>query len=203
MLTNKALRAKARGQLQGTWTNPVVVTLMYIVIGILVSIVPTVGGGLMLILSGPLLLGFSQYFLNFKRGNNPKLEDLFSGFKRLGSSISLYFIMAIFILLWSLLLIVPGIIAGIRYSMSFYVLCDNPDGGAMNALNKSKELMQENKMQLFLLGLSFIGWALCCCFTFGIGFLWLYPYMALSLVNFYEELGTAPAGSNPAEELPK
>jgi uncharacterized membrane protein len=199
MLSNKELRAKARGQLQGKWTNPVVVALIFAVIYLLVSSIPSVGGGLMLILSGPLLLGFSQYFLKFKRGENPALEDAFSGFRNLGSSIALYFIMGIFILLWSLLLIIPGIVAGIRYSMAFYVLCDNPDRGAMNALNKSKELMRENKMQLFLLGLSFVGWAVCCIFTFGIGFLWLTPYMALSVVNFYEEVRAVPAGSCPAE----
>jgi uncharacterized membrane protein len=203
MLSNKELRAKARDQLQGKWTAPVVVTLIFLAIFILVSYLPVVGSGLTLILSGPLYLGFSQYFLNFKRGNNPKPEDIFSGFRNLGSSIALYFIMLIFILLWSLLLIIPGIIAGIRYSMSFYALCDNPDSGAMNALNKSKELMKENKMQLFLLGLSFLGWAVCCVFTFGIGFLWLTPYTALSMVNFYEEVRAVPAGSEPAEMISK
>jgi len=203
VLANKELRAMARGQLQGKWTNPVMVTLILVVICILVSNIPYVGGGLSLMLAGPLLLGFSQYFLDFKRGKNPKLEDVFSGFKHLGSSISLYFIMWIFIVLWSLLLIIPGIIAGFRYSMSFYVLYDNPAIGAMNALNKSKELMKGNKMQLFLLSLSFLGWGLCCVFTFGIGFLWLTPYMALSMVNFYEEMIAVPAGSCPAETVSK
>jgi uncharacterized membrane protein len=203
MISNQALRAKARDQLRGKWTGPVVVTLIYVVICVPVTNIPYVGGGLGLILSGPLLLGFSQYFLNFKRGNNPKLEDVFSGFRNLGSSIALYFIMLIFILLWSLLLIIPGIIAGIRYSMSFYVLCDNPDSGAMNALNKSKELMKGNKMQLFLLWLSFLGWAVCCIFTFGIGFLWLIPYINLSMVHFYEEMTAVPAGNSPAEDLSK
>ncbi len=203
MLSNKALRAKARDQLRGKWTGPVVVTLIFLVIFILVSNIPAVGTGLTLILAGPLYLGFSRYFLNFKRGNSPKLEDLFSGFKNLGGSIALYFIMGIFIFLWSLLLIIPGIIAGIRYSMSFYVLCEDPDSGAMNALNRSKELMKGNKMQLFLLGLSFLGWALCCIFTFGIGFLWLIPYMTLSMVTFYEEMRAVPAVNSPAEAVSK
>jgi len=198
MISNKELRAKARDQLRGKWTGPVVVTLIYVVICVPVTNIPYVGTGLTLILAGPLYLGFSYYFLNFKRGNNPKLEDLFSGFKNLGGSVSLYFIMLIFILLWSLLLLIPGIIAGIRYSMSFYALCDNPDSGAMNALNKSKELMKGNKMQLFLLWLSFLGWAVCCIFTFGIGFLWLIPYMTVSMVNFYEEMTAGPAGNSPS-----
>jgi uncharacterized membrane protein len=202
MLSNQELRAMARGQLKGKWANPVIVTLIFL-LSALVSYIPVVGGGLTLILEGPLILGYSYYFLHFKRGNNPKLEDLFFGFKHLGSSIALYFIMWIFTLLWALLLIIPGVVAGIRYSMSFYVLCDSPDMGAMNALTKSKELMRENKMQMFVLGLSFIGWGLCCLFTFGIGFLWLLPYMALSMVNFYEEVSAVPAGNSPAEDLSK
>jgi uncharacterized membrane protein len=203
VLSNKELRAKARDQLRGKWTGPVVVTLIFLIIFILVSNIPAVGTGLTLILAGPLYLGFSYYFLNFKRGNSPRPEDLFAGFKNLGGSISLYFIMFIFIFLWSLLLIIPGIIAGIRYSLSFYVLCDDPESGAMDALNTSKELMKGNKMQLLLLWLSFLGWALCCIFTFGIGFLWLIPYMTLSMVNFYEEMTVVPAGNCPAEELSK
>ncbi len=203
MLSNTELRAMARSQLKGKWTGPIVVTLIFALIFILVSYIPVVGGGLSLILSGPLYLGISQYFLNFKRGNNPKIEDLFSGFSNLGSSIALYFVTVIFIVLWSLLLIIPGLIAGIRYSMAFYVLCDNPDMGAMNALNKSKEMMRGNKMQLFWLWLSFFGWSLCCVFTFGIGFLWLIPYVSLSIVNFYEEARTVQAGSLPAEVVAK
>jgi uncharacterized membrane protein len=203
MLSNKELRAMARSQLKGKWASPVLVTLIFLAIFILVSYLPVIGSGLTLILSGPLYLGYSQYFLNFKRGHDPKFEDLFSGFRNLGSSIALYFMMWVFILLWSLLLIIPGIVAGIRYSMSFYVLCDNPDIGALNALNKSKEMMRADKMQLFLLWLSFLGWSLCCICTFGIGFLWLIPYASLSIVNFYEEVRAVPAGSLPAEAVSK
>ena len=82
MLSNKELRAMARGQLKGKWANPVMVSLIFLVICILVSNIPYVGAVLTLILSGPLYFGLSQYYLNFKRGNNPKLEDVFSGFRK-------------------------------------------------------------------------------------------------------------------------
>lgn len=199
MLSNKELREKARAQLKGKWTGPVMVTLVFLLICMLVSSIPVVGEGLILIASGPLLFGISRYFLNYRRDNNPQMEDLFSGFKQLGRSISLYFIMGVFIVLWSLLFIFPGIIAGIRYALAFYVLCDNPDDSALQALHRSKTLMKGNKMQLFLLWLSFVGWALCCIFTFGIGFLWLTPYMALSTINFYEALRAEPAGRRQDE----
>jgi uncharacterized membrane protein len=188
MLANYELRAMAREQLKGKWGNPAIVTLIYMVIIILVSVVPYVGGIISFVLSGPFLLGLVTYFINLKRENNPKIENIFSGFNNFGSAL----IMVIFILLWTLLLIVPGVIACLRYSMAFYILSDNPDIGAMNALNKSKELMLHNKKKLFYLWISFIGWGLCCILTLGIGFLWFIPYMSLSMVNFYEDIIKIP-----------
>jgi uncharacterized membrane protein len=72
--------------------------------------------------------------------------------------------------------------------MAFFILSDNPDIGAQEAINKSKVIMEGHKKQLFFLGLSFLGWILCCILTFGIGFLWLIPYMNITIVNFYENL---------------
>ncbi|MPN61797.1 hypothetical protein SDC9_209541 [bioreactor metagenome] len=94
--------------------------------------------------------------------------------------------MTIFVILWSLLLIVPGIIAAIRYSMCFYILADNPDIGIMEALNESKRMMRGNKWKYFCLNLSFIGWGLLCICTVGIGFLWLTPYVETSVIAFYD-----------------
>jgi len=72
--------------------------------------------------------------------------------------------------------------------MAFYILNDNPGMSAMAALNQSKEMMEGHKGKLFLLGLSFIGWWILCILTLGIGFLWLTPYVELTMANFYEEL---------------
>ena len=72
--------------------------------------------------------------------------------------------------------------------MSLYLLIDNPEIGVSEALRKSKEMMNGYKARLFYLDLSFIGWALLCVLTFGIGILWLYPYMLTSQAIFYEEL---------------
>jgi uncharacterized membrane protein len=201
VLANYELRAMAREQLKGNWGNPVIVTLIYMVIIILVSVVPYVGGIISFILSGPFILGLVTYFINLKRGNNSKIENIFSGFSNFGSALVLNLLMCIFIFLWTLLLIVPGIIASLRYSMAYYILSDNPDIGAMNALNKSKELMQHNKKKLFSLWISFIGWGLCCILTLGIGFLWLIPYMSLSMVNFYEDIIKIPQIDNPVVEV--
>ena len=192
MPTNKELRAFAREQLKGRWGNPVLGTFIYIFLFILVSSIPIVGGIISFILTGPLFLGLMTFFLNFKRGKNPKIEEIFYGFKYFGSALLLNFLIVIFILLWALLLIIPGIIACLKYSMAYFVLSDNPNIGAKEAIEKSKAPMEGKKSQLFLLWLSFIGWGLCCILTLGIGFLWLLPYINVSMVNFYENLIKVP-----------
>jgi uncharacterized membrane protein len=96
--------------------------------------------------------------------------------------------MILFILLWTLLLIIPGIIAAISYSMTFYILADDNSIGAMDAIDKSKKMMDGYKWKCFCLGLRFLGWALLCILTLGIGFLWLMPYMQVSMAKFYDDV---------------
>ena len=90
--------------------------------------------------------------------------------------------------LWSLLFVIPGIIATYSYSMSFYILRDNPDMDANAARKASIEMMKGNKWKLFCLELSFIGWMLLSMLTFGILLLWVGPYMETAKAAFYEEL---------------
>jgi uncharacterized membrane protein len=91
---------------------------------------------------------------------------------------------------WTLLLIVPGIIAGYRYSQAFYILRDNPEIGAMEAIRRSKTMMAEHKWRLFVLQLTFIGWHLLCMLSLCIGYLWLVPYIMAAGAHFYEDLKT-------------
>jgi hypothetical protein len=94
--------------------------------------------------------------------------------------------MSIFIILWSLLLLIPGIIAAFRYSLCFYILADHPEMGIMEVLNESKRMMKGNKWKMFCLNISFIGWAILGILTLGIGFIWLLPYMEVSIIAFYD-----------------
>ena len=103
--------------------------------------------------------------------------------------------MVVFVFLWALLLIIPGIIAAIAYSQTFYILAEDDTIGSMDALRKSKEMMIGYKWKYFCLGLRFIGWALLCVLTLGIGFLWLSPYIQVSYAKFYEDLKTNQAVS--------
>jgi uncharacterized membrane protein len=100
----------------------------------------------------------------------------------------LFLLEAVFIALWSCLLIVPGIVKFFSYSMAYYILRDNPDMSALDAITASRNMMNGYKGKLFGLYLSFIGWWFLCLFSFGVGYLWLTPYISLSCANFYEDL---------------
>jgi uncharacterized membrane protein len=140
------------------------------------------------IIAGPLNLGVALYFLKLARGQNSQLEDIFSGFKSFGNAFLLNLIKIIFIFLWSLLLIIPGIIAAISYSMSYYIMNDNPGMSSTEALRASKELMRGNKGKYFVFVLSFIGWFILGALAFGIGLLWVGAYFNTAKANFYQDL---------------
>ena len=95
-----------------------------------------------------------------------------------------------FTILWSLLLVIPGIIKSYSYAMTSFILKDEPEMKNNAAIEKSMAMMEGNKMKLFMLDLSFIGWAILCIFTLGIGLLFLQPYVAISRAAFYEDLKT-------------
>ncbi|MGH4049779.1 MAG: DUF975 family protein [Clostridium sp.] len=140
------------------------------------------------VLSGPITLGLTCYFLKLIRKEETVIENMFSGFKFFIKSFVLNFIITIFTVLWLLLFIVPGIIASIRYSMSYYIMIDNPELSAFEALSRSKLMMDGFKFKLFSLWCSFIGWFLLGIITFGIGFLWINPYYKAAKANFYQDL---------------
>ncbi len=97
-------------------------------------------------------------------------------------------LMYILTVLWSLLLIIPGIIKAFSYAMTPYILEENPELSASEAIHRSRMMMRGHKFDLFWLYLSFIGWGILCIFTFGIGYLWLAPYVETAQAAFYEEV---------------
>ena len=193
--SNGELRFLARQQLKGNWGMPILVCLVYSIIMGAPNAIPVLGSAAVILISGAMTLGLTRYFIMFKRNESPIIETLFDGFKLFIPSLVLWLLFSIFTFLWSLLLIVPGIIAALAYSQAFYILNDNPQIQAMDALRQSKQMMQGYKGKFFLLGLSFIGWSLLACLTLGIGFLWLVPYIQLSMANFYEDLKSSYNGN--------
>ena len=98
------------------------------------------------------------------------------------------FLVMLFTFLWSLLFIIPGIVKCFSYSMTPFILEEHPELGANEAIDHSRAMMKGHKFDLFWLLLSFIGWGFLCLFTFGIGYLWLVPYMDTSISAFYEDV---------------
>lgn len=188
MPTSAELRAIARKSLSGDWLPAIGVTVLYAIIIAVVSYIPYIGTLGVLLLAGPLTLGLITYFMKQARKEVPLVGDLFGSFDRFAVSFLVYIVIQIFVMLWSLLLIVPGIIAALRYSQSFFILRDNPNIEAMEAIRRSKQMMIGHKGRLFVLHLSFIGWAILAAIPFGLGFIWLYPYMLAAQVAFYEDL---------------
>ena len=113
---------------------------------------------------------------------------LFDGFSFAGKIILLAIVQYIFIFLWSLLFIVPGIIAAYRYRFALYNLCENPEMGVMEALNMSKAQTLGFKGQLFVLDLSFIGWYLLSGLTAGILLIWLAPYRMQTDMGYFRQI---------------
>lgn len=140
------------------------------------------------VLSGPITLGVSAYFLKITRNEGPFIENMFGGFKFFVKSFVLNFVIKLFTMLWTLLFVIPGIIASLGYSMSYYIMVDNPELSAMDALKRSKNMMYGFKTELFSLWCSYIGWFILGVISFGIGFLWINPYYAAAKANFYQDL---------------
>jgi uncharacterized membrane protein len=186
--TNAEIMTSARSLLKGKWKPVVLLTFIYFLVAIVPGSIPKIGWIAGLILGGPLAFGLSYYFLGFSRGNTPVLEDLFKGFSIFGKTLVTYLLLALYTILWVLLLIVPGVIAALSYSMAFYLLIDNKDMSAQDAIKKSKQLMMGHKYRYFCFLGRFLGWFLLGVLSLGIGLLWIIPYFMVSNAKFYETL---------------
>ena len=150
------------------------------------------GNFISFILMGPVTLGISGFFLKLIRNENPEVGDILNGFKYFLKSFWLNLLTIVFITLWSLLLIIPGIIAAYRYSMAYYIMADNPELTASEALTQSKYMMVGHKFELFVLQFSFLGWVILGLLTLGLGLLWVNPYYEATKANFYQDLRSRP-----------
>jgi uncharacterized membrane protein len=140
------------------------------------------------IFGGAIELGYCRFNMNLINGTNPQFHNLFSKFHIFWKAFGMNLLRYIYVVLWSLLFVIPGIIAAISYAMTPFILEEHPNMGINEAIGESKNLMRGNKWRYFCLMFSFIGWAILCAFTFGIGFLWLNPYVAAANAAFYREI---------------
>ena len=203
-MDRKVLKQNAKQQLGGgIFQNNWLMGLVDLLIeGAILSAVSFTGVGA-IILAGPLSYGASKVFLRRVYGEeNIRIETMFDGFKDdFGGTLLLGLMESIFICLWSMLFIVPGIIKAYSYAMSFYIKVDHPEYDWQACMNASKTMMRGHKGELFVLDLSFIGWMIVGSLAFGIGTLWVAPYMECTHANFYACLcAQNPAGPSAAPE---
>ena len=188
MKRSSELRAQAWSALSGKWGMAVVATLVYFVISGVLSCIPFISYIAVLLVSLPLAYGFTIMLLNVVRGSDVQLDTMGEGFKDYGRILGTMLLSSVYQFLWMLLLIIPGIIKGYSYALTPYLLKDHPELKFNAAIEESMRLMSGNKMRLFLLDLSFIGWFLLGLITFGIAFLWTTPYWNTARAAFYEDL---------------
>lgn len=217
-MTSSELRAVARRNLEGTWAISVGAALVASLLGgsmagagsnvnfnfnedtvrnlppvfwtVLLPLVSVAGllSLAALILGGTVELGYAKFLLKQHDRKELQFSDLFSQFERFGTGFAQKFLRILFIMLWTLLLIIPGIVKGLSYAMTPFILEEHPEMTASQAIKASMQLMDGHKMDLFILGLSFIGWSLLACLTMGIGFLFLNPYMNAAYAAFYRDI---------------
>ena len=213
MKTNQEYKNAALAALKGNWAPSVIATIVlmaftYLIIGPYVvmymlnlnGMTPGSAGlslgvyalyifGFTFVFS-PLNIGYTYAFNSlYMEGDNAVTGNTFRfGFRRWGRNVWGMFLVGFFTSLWSLLLIVPGIIKFYAYAMTPYILIDNPELSANQAINLSCKMMKGHKFDLFFLQLSFIGWGILSVFTGGIGLLWLMPYMMSAQAAFYQDI---------------
>ena len=195
MKENCEYRSLARMSLSGKWAFGAIASIICWVImcapGELVNSAYDIQlGQLWGLFVIPLSWGYGVLWLALARNENVDYGMLFDGFKDYLRIFLTLLLVQIYTILWMLLLIIPGLVKCYSYSMTSFILKDNPEMKYDAAINESMRMMQGHKMKLFLLDLSFIGWFFLSILTLGIGFLFLQPYMSTAHAHFYEDLKT-------------
>lgn len=222
MQLNSELRAQARERLEGQWGTFVLMTFLMLVIQTILQIPGYIGSlleilspenvlaslsfsnisNILSLLALPLSWGLTVSLLRNHREESVDLENLFDGFRggRYTRVFCALFLVNLFTFLWTLLLIIPGIMKAFSYALTPYILLDEPELTARQAITRSCEIMEGRRWKLFCLYLSFIGWGILSLLTFGIGFLWLAPYMNASIAAFYEDARAEYEAENSIEQ---
>ena len=190
MINRADLKMRAKQMMSGNIGMLIVCFIIVAVITGVCNVIPFVGQVLAICVTGPLALGSCYIYLDLARGMEPDVNVLFAGFQRFVDTLVLTLLISVFTFLWSLLLVVPGIIKAISYSQAYYILAEHPEMSGKDALDASIAMMDGHKMDYFVLMLSFIPWMLLCLITCGIAVLYVGPYMETTFVNFYEAIKT-------------
>ena len=219
-MTSSEYRSLARENLKGNYWQSVVVAFIAMVVGATLcggsvfnvqldaedlSVLPrvlvqyfafiaTIGGIVSFvgfIIGGSVQLGYATYLLKQHNRAHFDLQDLFSQFDQFKDGFLQRLLRGVYTILWGLLLVIPGIVKNYAYAMTPFIMSENPNMTASEAITASKELMDGHKGELFMLDLSFIGWDILAALTLNIGHIFLNPYRHAAYAAFYKDI-TAP-----------
>lgn len=182
------LKMAAKDQIKGNIGMYFVCMLIVSCISGALGYIPKVGFILSFIFLSPMILAFARINLGMTNGEKVQVKSLLESFDDFGKALLLNILASVFICLWSILLVVPGIIKALSYSMSFYILAENPDMDAMEALEESKKIMEGHKWEFFVLLLSFILWDILGCITWGLAYIYVAPYKNATIADYYNKI---------------
>ena len=197
MPTRAELKQNAKDRMKEQALNPILVTLVYTLVAIAISLLGGILGATVLIpfilslASVAVQIGYVYYCMKVakrEQGTYADLAYLIQDWRFGLKLVVLSFVINLFISLWSLLLFVPGMIKAISYSQAIMIMLENPNMDIMTSIKESQRMMNGHKMEYFILDLSFILWILLVIVTFGIASLWVSPYMQITMVNYYNTL---------------
>ena len=195
--SNHELRAKARATLgEGIFNNEWLYAMLISLCVAVINGALSVTGIGSFIISGIISCAMANYFIGRVRGevSHDGFSALLRGAQKdIAGSMITGILHTVFILLWSLLFIVPGIVKGCSYALTFYIKNDRPELSATEAITESRRMMDGFKMKYFLLQLSFIGWLIVGILCLGIGTFWVQAYIEAANAHFYEEVKAAKA----------
>ncbi len=154
-------------------------------------------GLVIFLIGGTIELGHAQFLLKQHDGQEPTFGDLFSQFHRFGQGFAQHFLIRLYVFLWMLLFIIPGIVKSLSYAMTPFIMADHPELSASEAITRSREMMNGHKLDLFVLNMSFFGWMILCALTMSLGNLFLNPYRNAAHAVFYRQI----AGQNRYAEF--
>jgi uncharacterized membrane protein len=162
--------------------------IFFIILGV-VAVVAVIMSIIYLIVGGAVGIGYSNFNLDIIDGREARIGTLFDSFDQWKTGFVARLLSSLYVTFWSMLFLIPGVIASYSYSMMHFVMAENPDMSANEAIRESKRLMKGNKWRFFCLQLSFIGWELLAIFlTAGIGLLWVVPYQQAAYAAFYRDI---------------
>ena len=190
-INNSNLFSAAKESMKGRWGEAIVTS---IVIGVVVGALPGIG----LIIAGPIYLGAATWALKYIRKEEYEIGDVFSGFSNFVNAFVAALLIGIIISVGIFILIVPGIIAALGLSQTFFIMSEDSKISPTDAMSKSWEMMKGYKAKLFGIYIYFILLGIACIFTLGIGFFFLIPYQRTVLAMFYERI---TGGPKPQDEI--